>query len=377
MTPIEVHSFVRCAVLVPLLATLACDGEEPIAHLDTEEAFADRSAPPTWCDAEDGREEFFVFDAINGQLADDEGLRSFAGFEHVSSCEEAREFVAAKNEYQEQQPPLAEQDATEELEYPVEEAPRIANGSSSKFEPSVNLTIWSGTGWTSAGSCTGFIIGPREIVTAAHCIPADKKRPVRVTVRQPLGSLGTIDACVANCSGVVENAQGYRHPNYTGAGDSGDDVGVFVFDSDFGTFASHAVDRVRMMVNTTWNGAPIDVYGWGRNTQSGGGGVAREGDMTVSWAGSKHFTANATGTRACRGDSGGPAVRTSVTDHPLVVGVHSERAGNIGPGCPYSDGFNRWMQVGPKIPWIEARIGRSCNRYTSQTNSSITYARCW
>lgn len=132
-----------------------------------------------------------------------------------------------------------------------------------------------------------------------------------------------------------------------------------------------------MMLTKTWSGAPISVYGWGRNTQNGGGGVAREGAMTVSWSGTKNFTANTTGTRACRGDSGGPAVRTTVSDHPLAVGVHSQSAGSFGPGCPYADGFNRWAHIGPKVTWIEDKIGRTCNRYVSAGNAAITYARCW
>lgn len=240
------------------------------------------------------------------------------------------------------------------------------------------LRIYHGPGYAESSTCTGFIIGPREIVTAAHCIYQDGYRPVRVTVRDPHSNGSVNTPCILNCSSSVSsNAMGYRHPNYTGTGDAGDDVGLFVFSSDLPAPANSSSDRIRMMINKTWKNAPLKIYGWGRNTQSGGSGVAREGSVTASWSGSKHFTANATAARACKGDSGGPAVRVTVSDHPLTVGITSEMAGSYGSGCPYSDGFNRWTHLGPKIPWIEGKIGRTCNKYVSAGNSAITYARCW
>ena len=379
-TPLLRFCLSSCA-LGSLLALSACsaspDLDEPLLGLADD--VAERSYPPTFCgEPNDGElPEYYVFDAIDEQLDRDEGLRDFTGFESVDDCEDAREFVRLKNEYEAE---LDESEAESPLEdLPIELSPRIANGSSSSFRPSVEIGVRYGSGFGQRIFCTGFIIGPREIVTAAHCIPYEGRRPIQVTVRETLSGGSVTNTCVANCSDArVANARGYRHPHYTGSGDVGDDVGVIVVDHVLQPPASLTSYRVRMMETKTWKNAPISVYGWGNSSHAGtGGGVAREGTMTVSWTGSKHFTANATHTRACNGDSGGPAVRVTSGDFPLTVGVESGMGGPRSEECPYSDGFNRWVHLGPKIPWIEDKINRTCTRFGSATNPAITYKRCW
>lgn len=368
MTPNRISAM---ASLVLLTSSLACGLESTDGELELEPELAARSGDPTPC----GDREFYVFDAINEQLDSDEGLRAFTRMEQVETCDEAREFVELKNEYGAE---LELPDEHPDEALPVEISPRIANGSLSQSRPSVELVIRQGPGYGDAILCSGSLIGPREIVTAAHCIYQDGPRPVKVTVRQALRGGGAQDVCVANCSNLTtSNATGYRHPSYTGLGDAGDDVAVIVLNADLPAPANQTSDWIRLMHYKTWNNAPLKIYGWGRNTQNGGSGVSREGDVVVSWSGSKHFTANATDARGCKGDSGGGAVREVAGDFPLSVGVLSEMAGSIGAGCPYTDGFNRWAHVGPKISWIENRIGRTCSDFVSASNPSITYARCW
>jgi hypothetical protein len=362
---------------IPALTALLCTGLLAPAcdAQDETPSFPERSFDAQSCG--DDHREFYVFGAINEQLESDAALRDFTGLESVQSCEQAREFVALKGDYLAQDE-IVEPEDTLQGDYPVEEQFRIASGSFSNYRPSVELIIREGRNYSKSIRCSGFMIGPQEIVTAAHCIYQDGWRPVRVTMRVPQRTGGGTDVCVANCTNSkTSNAFGSRHPGYTGLGDSADDIGVFVFKQPFSGPAQYSNSWMRMMVNSTWQNAPLKIFGWGANTQSGGGGISREGTTKVSWSGNGHFTSNADMARGCKGDSGGMATRWTTSESPFAVGVLSEMVGSFGDLCPYEDGFNRWTHVGPKIPWIETRIGRNCSRFISSSNSSISYARCF
>lgn len=162
--------------------------------------------------------------------------------------------------------------------------------------------------------CTATVVGPRVIVTAAHCVENGQKSTFKI-------------------DGINYTTVGLRHPNYNRGIDT--DVAVGISAAEFAT-APYSIGSERVKV-----GEKIDLFGYGCTKSPGTGGndgVLRTGMTTVTRASSQDvrkrpfrpafvsydFTMkdSSTGVALCYGDSGGPAFSGL-----YQVGVNSK--GNI------------------------------------------------
>jgi len=166
----------------------------------------------------------------------------------------------------------------------------ITNGSDCSAENTsvVSLNMRAADGFNE-GSCSGTIIAPRAVLTAAHCLDGDV-RTVRVW-------LGSGDQIVAKSF--------HFHPDYRSINTTALDVGVVLMEQDLGRGSIPLLFGREATVGET-----AVVAGWGRNLQSAGsvGTVLRAGTTTLSAVGSTLletlFSTLASG--ICQGDSGGP-----------------------------------------------------------------------
>lgn len=156
---------------------------------------------------------------------------------------------------------------------------------------------------TGSSGCTASVIGPRVILTAAHCAPTG------ATSKFVLG-------------GVTYSAKMTRSSLYPG---KDHDLNLGVLDKD----VPAGVAPVNIYAGVVKAGDKIHILGYGCTNPGGGGGndgVLREGDASVT--GLSGYDIVSTGAALCFGDSGGPAMMfDAATGKYRQVSVNSK--GNI------------------------------------------------
>jgi MYXO-CTERM domain-containing protein len=212
-------------------------------------------------------------------------------------------------------------------------------------------SIYGGTateycGWPTAvyldmgfGACTGTLVHPNIVMTAAHC--PDSTSGKNVTVRFGEGQGGGERAVAATC---------YSNPSWTGA----------VGPQDYGYCRlAQPVDDVPIIppafgcdVSAITAGREVVIVGFGES-DNGGSGSKREVTTTIQGIGQSAQIGGG-GADACFGDSGGPVYIKLKSD---FGGDDTWRAFGItsgGGACGLGGTFSL-MHVA--IPWVEQHSG--------------------
>ncbi len=339
--------------------------------------------------------EFEIYDltAMNRNLESDEDLKAFAGIDEVENCEEAREFSRKKTEYEDGQPPAPD---TTPLAPSPEEPPasdrledhtRIFHGLTSGGTWGVVRIMIAeedpGTGSCTTNEapcagCTGFMINDTTIVTAAHCLTP-------FTTTDHSYDWFNIDYYVGggfrNVTSGWDYLEFYIDENYTGTGDTKDDIGVVIRNDGWEGCTNQ--DYVRLHRGGFGYIEKGKAYGYGVNKYSSTGwGVLRKGWLDVDWVGTNHFYNLADYYGMCDGDSGGP-IYTIQNNRWLVLGLLSNVNTVSGQPdskvCAYEGVKQRWVRMNDNnIDWIEEKTGVTCTNYHTDVGSiAYNYARCW
>lgn len=228
----------------------------------------------------------------------------------------------------------------------AEPPPPIVGGSQApegKWDDTVGIVFGNYVG------CTGTLIGPRTVLTAAHCIDSSVNAVV----------IGRNDYSDTSQGETISVSTRVRHPDYNGWGN---DIAVLTLSQP----SSYAPRPISQDCTDPFviNGATAYAVGFGSTQTSGGGYNSRLNEVTVpvtdancsstrgcdtSAPFASEIVAGGNGYDSCNGDSGGPLYLQ--TDYGVVlIGVtsraHNEATRACGDGGIYTraDHYLPWIQ---------------------------------
>jgi secreted trypsin-like serine protease len=189
----------------------------------------------------------------------------------------------------------------------------IVSGATTAAYPAVGALLLNGR-----THCTGTLISPRRVLTAAHCIDGGVS---------PDTLAFAIGPRTDHPSQRIDVVALTSHPAY-GDGSLDHDIGYLTLAED----ASVAPMALNRSMDLSWWGWELRFVGFGRTALDAptSTGIKRVAGMRISWIGDRSFKYLDAEDATCKGDSGGPAI--FVYDGvPYVVGVHS----SVHTGCSY------------------------------------------
>ena len=168
------------------------------------------------------------------------------------------------------------------------------------------------------GYCSGTVISPRAVVTAAHCLDGD--------VASVLVYTGSGDQVTASSFQV--------HPRYSDSGGPAYDVAIVLTPQDLGRTPIPLLFSRDGRVGET-----AVIAGWGIDQSGSGGAIVRAGLNTVSAVNATHLETaySASTSSVCYGDSGGPLL-VSEGGAWAIAGVSSETSAS-GYNCTASTSY--------------------------------------
>ena len=228
----------------------------------------------------------------------------------------------------------------------AEEAPPIVNGDRTDDWEQVGALIVR-YGNQGSSFCSGTLIAPTWVLTAAHCIEAAKQYD-----RQGY----TISFSMGKVSDPIEMIDAIRlkeHPSYS-PNTLQYDVGLMELEEP-----ATEVDPIRPnreTMNAQWKGTDITFVGYGATSDSGGGsGHKRYAVIPIYDISNSYFRAYDSEKNLCSGDSGGGGLLQDEDGNWTVVGVNSfvfPVQGNT--SC--RGGGSGSARVDVAMEWIDSKI---------------------
>jgi hypothetical protein len=216
----------------------------------------------------------------------------------------------------------------------------IVNGAdcSTDASPVVLLNIKDASG-PQVGSCSGTVVAPRAILTAAHCL-----QPPAAAVLVFLGS------------GPQQTAGSFAaHPSWRESNPSSFDVGVILMPADIGRGA-----KPLLLSRDARIGETAVISGWGKDSGAGVTATLRAGVATVTalTALAIQTTSTTSASSVCQGDSGG-AIFVQEAGTWSLAGVISA---NSTLACSFGDNFYASVRAADNMAFILGLVPDAARR---------------
>jgi secreted trypsin-like serine protease len=246
--------------------------------------------------------------------------------------------------------------------------PPIVNGSETDDYPAVGAIVAEEGGYMYGSFCTGTLVDPNWVITAAHCVEAIEEDYRRYNIYFVIG--GDLTRGEIDDYALVTNAIGFPSWNQT---TMAGDIGLLQL-SGTGIRSVTPMPVNDDNVTNSWMGDDMRLVGFGiTRDNSNDGSVKRTADVPV-WQYDSSFVYTydeRDGQNACSGDSGGAGLEILGGNDFELAGIISFGWAPDG-GQPCVDGALAMVRVDTYLYWIENYVDLEGDADTDADSDSDT-----